>query len=526
MFVRLAGRRIRSGVLNSIFCLGFLLVSRSYAQEAPQLQSLTLEQAVEMALEQNPELRTSSDEAEAARARSKQAQAARIPRLDFRQDFTRGNNPVYVFGTKLTQRQFAAADFALNQLNAPPPVDNFQTRLDAQWRLFDARQTSLQQRGARKLVTAADFQTEQARQDLILEVVRSYDAVLVLQEDLRAADQAVQTAAASAQRMEAMQKVGLIVHSDLLSAKVFLAQMKDRRIRAQNNLALAGMDLARELGLPLDASVELAGTLAAPGLAPKTVQDWIQTALDQRPALHAAELRGDAKELDRRAAKAAFGPKVDLFGGTERDAMTLGGPSGTNWVAGARLEVNLFAGGAEKAKLAEAAANARRTRHQLEWFRSGVQMEVRRAYLDVNAAAQRAAAASDASEQAKESLRIVQNRYDAGLTTVTELLRAQTAQLDATTGYLSALQDWQVARAQLERATGVLTPASTLITEQANHEDHDDCGHHGAAPDISGRDRNCPSRRRVRRRKESSASQSGERSWCPHPDCTDAGSAG
>lgn len=79
-------------------------------------------------------------------------------------------------------------------------------------------------------------------------------------------------------------------------------------------------------------------------------------------------------------------------------------------------------------------------------------------------AAQRTAAAGDTSDQAKESLRIVQNRYETGLTTVTELFRAQTAQLEATTEYLSALQDWQVAQAQLERAAGVLTPESPLVT--------------------------------------------------------------
>jgi outer membrane protein TolC len=462
--MRLKWRRIPLVVVKATVCVGLAGVARASAQEAPKLQALTLEQAVETALEQNPVFRTSTDEAEAARARLRQAQAARIPRLDFRQDFTRGNNPVYVFGTKLNQRQFTAADFALNQLNAPTPVDNFQTRLDAQWRLFDSRQTSLHQRGAKKLVTAADFQTEQARQDLILEVVRSYDAVLVLQEDLRAADQAVKTAEAIAQRMETMQKAGLIVDSDLLSAKVLLAQMRDRQIRAQNILALASMDLARELGLSLDISAELAGSLAEPGMAPKTIQDWNQTALGQRPALRAAELQEQAMEQERKAAKAEFGPKVGLFGSMERDAMALGGPAGTNWIAGARLEVNLFAGGAQKAAVAEATANAHKAKHKLEWFRLGVQLEVRKAYLDVNAAAQRAAAASGASEQAKESLRIVQNRYDAGLTTVTELLRAQTAQLDATTVYLSAIQDWQVARAQLERAAGVLTQASPLVT--------------------------------------------------------------
>jgi outer membrane protein TolC len=187
-------------------------------------------------------------------------------------------------------------------------------------------------------------------------------------------------------------------------------------------------------------------------------------ALEQRPALRAAQLQETAMGDETKAAKAEFGPKIGLFGSAERDAMALGGPSGTNWTAGARLDFNIFAGGAQKARVAEAAANANKAKHNVEWFRSGVQMEVRKAYLDGNAAAQRAASARDAAEQAKESLRIVQNRYETGLTTVTELLRAQTAQLDATTGYLAALQDWQVARAQLERAAGVLTPESALIT--------------------------------------------------------------
>ncbi|MGB7437254.1 MAG: TolC family protein [Candidatus Acidiferrum sp.] len=434
------------------------------SQETQKSAMLTLAQAVRKALDQNPAFRQSSDEAEAARARLKQVQAAWFPRFDFHQDFTRGNNPVYVFGTKLTQRQFSNNDFQLNALNTPLPLDNFQTRFDGRWQLFDSGQTLFHQRSAKKLVTSADFETEQARQDLIFEVVRSYYGVLVLRENERAADEAVKTAEASAQRMETMHKAGLIVDSDWLSAKVFLAQMKDRQIRAQNDLALAKMQLAREMGLPLEAPTDPSQTLKEPGASQKTIEDWIRTALDQRPALRAAQLQQEAMDQERKAAKAEFGPKIGLFGSTERDAMTLAGPSGTNWTAGAQLEFNLFAGGAQKARLAEATANASKAKHGVEWFRSGVEMEVRKAYLDANAAAQRTAAAGDTSDQAKESLRIVQNRYETGLTTVTELFRAQTAQLEATTEYLSALQDWQVAQAQLERAAGALTPESPLVT--------------------------------------------------------------
>jgi outer membrane protein len=444
---------------------GAMLVPRSLAQEAPQGVSVTLPQAVQMALQQNPEFRTSVDDSDAARARLKEAQAAWFPRFDFHQDFTRGNNPVYVFGTRLTQRQFRASDFALNSLNTPTPFDNFQTRLDGQWLLFDSRQTLFHQKAAKKLVTAADFQTEQARQDLILEVVRTYYGVVVLQESAKAAEEALKTAEASAKRMDTMHTAGLIVDSDLLSAKVFVAQMKDRQLRAQNDLALAQMQLARLMGTSVDTPASPQGNLSEPNAPSGNVQEWTQTALSQRPALRAAELQEKAMDDETKAVKSEFGPKVGLFGSTERDAMTLGGPSGTNWTAGARLDFNIFAGGAQKARLAEAAANASKAKHNLDWFRSGIQMEVRKSYLDAESAAQRAAAARDAADQAKESMRIIQNRYETGLTTVTELLRSETAQLDARTGYLTALQDWQIARAQLERAAGVLTPESKLIIE-------------------------------------------------------------
>ena len=460
---------MRFGPWKSLAIAAILTLAGSAlrAQEAAKGPQVTLEQAVQSALQQNPAFRTSQDDADAARARLKQVQSAWYPRFDFHQDFTRGNNPVYVFGTKLTQRQFTAADFALNRLNTPTPFDNFQTRFDGQWRLFDSGQTIFHQRAAKKLVTTADFQTEQARQDLILEVVRAYYGIGVLQENEKAAEVAVRTAEATAQRMAAMHQAGTVVDSDLLSAKVFVAQMKDRQIRAQNDLAIAQMQLARLMGLPVENQLELAGNLTEPNALAKSLQEWTQTALAERPALRAAQLEETAVDDERKAAKAEFGPTIALFGTTERDAMTMAGPSGTNWTAGARLDFNLFAGGATKARMAEAAANANKAKHNVEWFRSGVTLEVRKAFLDAEAAAQRAAAARDAADQAKESLRIVQNRYEAGLTTITELLRAQTAQLDSRTLYLNALQDWQVSQAQLERASGVLTPESQLIANAA-----------------------------------------------------------
>lgn len=449
--------RVRPAVGLLAF-LSFFSVPRAHAQ-----QVLTLGQAVQLALRQNPSLAAAQDSADAARARLGQSRAAWLPRIDFAQGFTRGNNPIYVFGTLLTQRRFRAANFGLSGLNAPTPLDNFQTRFDGQMSLFDSNLTRFRVQGAQRLETAADLATEQARQDLILQVISDYYGLLVARENLAAVGEAVRAADSNQRRVETMQKAGLVVDSDLLSAKVFLAQMKDREISAQNSLEMAKMQLARELGFPPETRLEPAETLTTPLSLTKTPEEWEHLALEHRPSLRAAQLQYGATTSERKAAKADFGPKVGLFADFERDAFTLGGPSGTNWTAGAHLEFNLYAGGAQRSRLAEAQAMENKAKHQLEWFRSGILLEVRQADLDAAAASQRASTARDSVEQSRESLRIIQNRYESGLTNITELLRAQVAQLEARTRHLSALHDWQVARAQLERSAGMLTVDSQLL---------------------------------------------------------------
>ncbi|MBI3484552.1 MAG: TolC family protein [Acidobacteria bacterium] len=449
--------------------LMFVAISLSAAGAARAQEGagepVTLEQAVQMALTENPALKAQAEESSVARAQTAQARAAWFPRVDFSQSFLRGNDPVFVFSTLLRQRQFTAANFGLPGLNAPTPLNNSLTRVDGQMMLFDSLRTRYRVAGARRMESAADFSTEQTRQDLILRVVRAYYGTIVARENLSAAREALRTAESNEQRVSDLEKAGLVVTSDKLSAQVFRAQMKEREIRAANQLALARMALGHELGLGPVALKEPQDTLIEPAAAAITaMEEWEKIALAERPALRAAEMQQQAAASGNKVAKAEFAPRVGVFANFERDAETLGGgPSGTNWTAGARIEVNLFAGGADRARLDEARARERQAANQVEYFRSGVRLEVRQAFLEVSAAEQRAAAARDAVEQAKESLRIIQNRYDAGLATMTDLLRAQTAQLEARTGYLSALHDWQVARAQLERAAGKLTADSQLI---------------------------------------------------------------
>ena len=112
----------------------------------------------------------------------------------------------------------------------------------------------------------------------------------------------------------------------------------------------------------------------------------------------------------------------------------------------------------EQARFAESRAEALRKRAD-----SAIHLEVRKAYLDLSAAAQRVEVASAAAAEADEANRIIQNRHQAGLNTVTELLRSEVALAAARTRRLTAIYDHRVAAAALEHAAGTLTADSALV---------------------------------------------------------------
>ena len=108
------------------------------SQQATEPSPLTLQQAIHVALEKNPLRKAALADTRVASADIREARSVLMPRLTFSETATRGNDPIYVFGSKLRQQRFATSDFALNQLNTPLPFGNFSTRFAGSWNLFDS----------------------------------------------------------------------------------------------------------------------------------------------------------------------------------------------------------------------------------------------------------------------------------------------------------------------------------------------------------------------------------------------------
>ena len=133
-------------------------------------------------------------------------------------------------------------------------------------------------------------------------------------------------------------------------------------------------------------------------------------------------------------------------------------------MVGASVDFYLFDGGANRARLAAARYRHTQAQARLEQMAAAVKLQVREAYLNLNTARERVNVSRQAQSEAEESLRIIQNRYEAGLATITDLLRVENAHTSAQKNYLNALFDYRLSCAALELATGQLQPDSPAVT--------------------------------------------------------------
>ncbi len=427
--------------------------------EAGPTTDLALSDAVRLALEKHPALRAAGHQAEAAVAGVEQARAGFLPRVEFSEGVTRSDNPVYAFGSLLNQGRFTAADFAVDKLNHPDALTNWRTNIGGSLPLFLGGRTVLGYQQAQIGLQAAERGRARVEQEVLFNVIRAYYGVLLALNAETTVDTAVRTAEANLASAEARYESGVVVASDALAARVRLSRLKEEAIAAGNQVRLARAALNDAMGVALDRSNRIAGGLELLPPRYERVEGLEELAKEQRPDLRQAALEEQRLEKEVLRAKGAFLPTMHLVGNYELNNHRFSSEGQDNWSVGVVLNWNLFSGGSDRARTVEAQANHRRAAALRERLASTIGLEVREAFLALQTARERVAVARDAVTHAEESLRIVQDRYDTGLTTIVELLDSETALTAARTSLTRSLYDATVGQARLELSLGTLDRA-------------------------------------------------------------------
>ncbi|RPJ64735.1 MAG: hypothetical protein EHM24_22190 [Acidobacteria bacterium] len=414
-------------------------------------ERLTLQDVITATLAKNPDLTAARAGARESEARASEALAGFLPRVDFVEAWQRGNNPVFVFGSLLSQQRFSMANFAIDALNHPHPLTNYHAGLSldqpvwdsARW--FGIKSANIGREIARQSVA-------EAQGDLALAAVRAYSEALIASANRAAASAAVAAAREDVTRAEHSRDVGMASEADVLSLRVHLAQMQEREIRATSDERIAHAQVNRLMNEPLDRPV----LLTEPGLAPVPVPaaDASEEAgLRDRAALKRANLQVSLAQSAKSAARTAFLPQLGVQAMYEWNGHAFGDRAGS-WMIAGQARINLFAGGGDLARLRAANEAAARAAAERQSAEAGLRLEIRTATAQLESAQARNAVARSAVLQAHESQRIIRDRYETGLAAVNDVLRAANALLDAESQRISATVDVIVARAALDRAVG------------------------------------------------------------------------
>ncbi len=435
-------------LLFPFLAAGLLVTVTASAQSV-----LTLDAATNQAMGGNRALEASRSGAREAASRADEAKSGFFPRVSIVESWQRGNNPVFVFSSLLSSRQFGAPNFAIDALNHPDATGFFHGAVAVDQVLYDGGRTGGGVDMAAQARKLADASRDEQALALTVDVARAYGRVLRGDAEAKAAAAAVDAAREDVTRAERRRDAGTTTDADVLAIRVHLAAMRQRAIHAGGEAAIARAELNRLRGAAIDA--DFAVQEPAPPVA-AALPGWttlVAEAEAGRPELQRGAAAVGMAEAGRRQARAAWWPQVAAQAAYQYDGTTFAERAAA-WTVGGEVRWSFAAGGAAKASVRAASEAGQRARLAHEDARAAVQVDLRTALSRLESATAREDVARATVAQARESQRIVRNRYDAGMAGVSDVLGAATAVLDAETSRLAALVDRIEAYAALNRALG------------------------------------------------------------------------
>jgi len=421
------------------------------AAPAAAQDRLTLTDAIDKARASNPAARAALEAEAEAGMRVRQAQGAWLPRVDVIESVQRGDQPVYVFSSLLSQRRFTEDHFGADALNHPAALTNHRAAITIGQSIFssEAGTAVRSARVARELAAVARDATDR---DLAVDTTVAYGRALSAMAALRASQTAVTAAEEDARRARDRRAAGVATEADVLELEVHLAQVKARTIEADADRRVALAALNRAMGEPLDRAYVL-DLPPEPAAHTEELMNLEALAMQTRPEARRAGLQQDLARVQQQGARQAFLPQVGWQGGYEWNGSSFSDRAG-GWIAGAEVRVNVFHGFIDRARLGEAAHASERASAERASAEAAIRLDVRSAWLRHDAAHARVNVGATAVSQARESQRIIRDRYEAGLAGVGDVLRAAQAVLDAELQLTAAQVDVITAAAMLDRAVG------------------------------------------------------------------------
>ena len=421
---------------------------------APSHHNLTLEGAISIALQQNPDLLKAVHEIARTRGQVIEVRAQALPTLNAAGTYTQYDPALIQSG--------GFSSSAISGSNALTGSSQ-----DKSWRItLQVQQTIYSGGKVRAALKIADL-TEDASHQLLRETVATvlakvrtqFYTALLNRELITVAEESIVLLADQLKDQQNRFDAGTVPRFNVLQAEVELANARPDLIRSKNNFHISRLELGKTLGLDTDDEPAVLGALRMP---PREVNlpRALATARRNRAILKVQKNTIETEEQQITVAKAGYKPKLDANVGYEfvnsRKSTDLARVT-NGWYLGVTGSWAIFDGLKTKGQVDQARARLASAKVNLSDSVQQVELEVQKAYAQAKVSREVIASQSKVVEQADEALRLAKERLSAGAGTQLDVLNARVALTKARTTQKQALSDYNVALAEYDRATGAET---------------------------------------------------------------------
>jgi len=408
-------------------------------------QTISLSQALELAKRNNNDLQVSVLQLQRSKSVLREAQAAFLPSVDLNANVENSRTVSDTLGVKRRQDAGLSVDDASSTTAF---TGTGQIRYD----LYTSGRRNGAIKEAQERIRKQELDVERQSEQIRLDVSKAYYDLQQADENVRISQSAVNNAQASLKDAVALERAGVGTRFDVLRSQVNLANSQQDLTSAFSQQQIARRKLAPLLNLPQSVSITASDPVKLAGLWQQPLEQSIVLAYQNRPELQQTLADRNISEAQRKQALASLGPQVSLLGQYNLFDQF---DDGTSVVDGysVRLQasLNLYDGGAAKARAAQSKTNIAIAETQFSEQRNQIRFQVEQAYSTQASNLENVQTSNVALEQAKESLRLARLRFQAGVGTQTDVINALNDLTRSEGNRVKAILDYNRALTELQR---------------------------------------------------------------------------
>jgi outer membrane protein len=465
--------------MNRIYSIALMVTMWMSMIVYGQVRVITLDEAVDIALQNNREIEIAAMEIRKSRAAVREAYGYALPTVDVSGNFSRFiekprmpfpdfeallGNATYaiLFDEGVLPRDEDKFKPISTRLQSFAQTNNYESQIQVTQTLFNS--TVLRGIGAsRRYLNLSEEELQRTISSTILDVKRSFYAVLLTKEMYDITRASFDNALDNLRNVKAAYEQGLVAEFDLLQAEVQVENIRPMVLQSGNALKSATDGLKIVLGIGQDESIEVSGELVYDTEHIPDPEETIEEAFRGNYGIKALQIKRDVDKAFIDYYQSEYWPTLYAFGnytyaGSD-DRYNFQNYSST--IVGVTLSFNLFNGGKSRQRVQQARVTMNQTEMQLLHYRDFVAMQVKSKINDLKRVQSVLEAQERNVELAQRAYGIAVVRYREGTGNQLEVQNADIALRQARTNRLNSVYDYIIARAELDHLVGMLDKTYT-----------------------------------------------------------------